>query len=48
MAWFLIEGKLSKDKCEYAEDGVRRRAVVDLGVLRMPLPPSGYVFEILW
>ena len=48
MAWFLITGQLSQVKCEYAVDGLRRGAVVDLGGLRMPLPPSGYVFEILW
>lgn len=48
MAWFLIEGRLSQDMCGYGADGVRRGAVVDLGELRMPLPPSGYVFEILW
>lgn len=48
MAWFLIEGQLSLNECVSYADGVRRGRVVDLGELRMPLPPSGYIFEILW
>lgn len=48
MAWFLIEGRLSPDECVSYVDGVRCGSVVDLGGLRMPLPPSGYIFEILW
>lgn len=48
MDWFLIEGQLSLNECVSYVDGVRRGRVVDLCGLRMPLPPSGYVFEIFW
>ena len=48
MAWFLIEGQLPQNERVSSVGGVCRGGVVDLGDLRMPLPPSGYVFEILW
>ena len=48
MAWFLIEGQLSQNECVSSVGGVRRGGVVDLGSLWMPLPPSGFIFEILW
>lgn len=48
MAWFLIEGQLPQNMAVSSVDGVRRGGLVDLGGLWMPLPPSGYIFEILW